>query len=81
MPCWPLTWTPGSFEDTTVARQASARGLCVLEEGIFASGSSPLTISLHDLDAMKTTQWINLSTDARQSIHTLAIWPFEAESA
>jgi hypothetical protein len=72
---------PGSFENTSVARQAFARGLCVLEEGIFASGSSPLTISLHDLDAMKTTRRINLSTDARQSIHTLAIWPFEAESA
>jgi hypothetical protein len=68
---------PGTFEDGAVARQAFARGLCVLDEGVFASGSSPLTISLHDLDAMKTTQRINLSTDARQTIHTLAVWPFE----
>jgi hypothetical protein len=68
---------PGSFEDTAVAGQAFARGLCVLGGGRFASGSSPLTITLHDLDAMKTTQRINLSTDARESIHTLAPWPFE----
>jgi hypothetical protein len=70
------TLEPGTFEDRAVARQAFARGLCVLDEGIFASGSSPLTISLHDLDAMKTTQRISLSTDARQSIHSLALWPF-----
>lgn len=68
---------PGSFEDRGAARQAYARGLCVLEEGVIAAGSSPLTISLHDLDAMKTTLRVNLSNDARQSIHTLAVWPFE----
>ena len=68
---------PGSFEDRGAARQAYARGLCVLDEGVIAAGSSPLTISLHDLDAMKTTLRVNLSNDARQSIHTLAVWPFE----
>lgn len=72
---------PGSFEDSAIARQAFARGLCVLDGGVFASGSSPLTITLHDLDAMKTTLRINLSIDARQAIHTLARWPFEAGSA
>jgi len=71
---------PGSFEDTKVARQAFARGLCVLDAGLFASGSSPLTLSVHDLDAMKTTLRINLSADAREAIHTLALWPFAAES-
>ena len=68
---------PGSFEDRGAARQAYARGLCVLEDGMIAAGSSPLTISLHDVDAMKTTLRVNLSNDARQSIHTLAVWPFE----
>lgn len=67
---------PGSFEDSAVARQGYARGLCVLEEGLFASGSSPLTITLHDVDAMKTTLRINLSTDVRHAIHSLALWPF-----
>jgi hypothetical protein len=74
------TLEPGSFEDSAVARQAFARGLCVLENGIFASGSSPLTICLHDLDAMKTTLRINLSVDVRQVIHTLAPWPFDVGS-
>jgi hypothetical protein len=67
---------PAGFEDTSLARQAFARGLCVLDDGLFASGSSPLTVTLHDLDAMKTTLRINLSTDVRQAIHTLAVWPF-----
>jgi hypothetical protein len=67
---------PGSFEDPSVARQGNGRGLCVVDEGRFVSGSSPLTLSLHDLDEMKTTLRINLSTDARHAIHTLAVWPF-----
>jgi hypothetical protein len=71
----------GSCEDSALARQAFARGLCVLGEGVFASGSSPLTITLHDLDAMKTTLRINLSTDARHVIHSLAPWPFEVEGS
>ncbi|RPH96648.1 MAG: hypothetical protein EHM68_10860 [Lysobacterales bacterium] len=69
---------PGSCVDSAVARQGFARGLCVLGEGAFASGASPLTITLHDLDTMKTTLRINLSTDARHAIHSLAPWPFEA---
>ena len=69
---------PGSCADSAVARQGFARGLCVLGEGAFASGSSPLTITLHDLDTMKTTLRINLSTDLRHGIHTLAVWPFQA---
>ena len=69
---------PGSYTDPSLARQAFGRGLCVLDEGRFVSGSSPLTITVHDLDAMKTTLRINLSTDARQVFHTLAIWPFES---
>ncbi|MGD8928182.1 MAG: hypothetical protein PVI22_04380, partial [Lysobacterales bacterium] len=72
--------TPGSFEDATVAIQGFAQGLCVVGGGHFASGSSPLTISLHDLDAMKTNLRINLSTDARQAFHTLAVWPFPVDA-
>ena len=68
---------PGSCADSALARQGFARGLCVLGEGAFASGSSPLTITVHDLDAMKTTLRINLSTDARHAVHSLAPWPFE----
>jgi len=72
---------PGSFEDRTIARQAFARGLCVIDGGAFVSGSSPLTVSLHNLDTMKTTLRVNLSNDVRQSIHTLAVWPFDVQTA
>jgi len=68
---------PGSYEDRFLARQGFGRGLCVLDESRFACGSSPLTVSVHDLDAMKTILRINLSTDVRQVFHTLALWPFD----
>ena len=67
---------PGSVEDPAMAVQGFARGLCVIDARCFVSGSSPTTVSVHDLDAMKTTLRINLSTDARHAIHTLALWPF-----
>jgi hypothetical protein len=68
---------PGSFDNPALARQAFARGLAVLENGIFVSGSSPLTLTLHDLDAMKSVLRINLSSDVRQAVHTLTVWPFD----
>jgi len=63
-------------EDAPGTRQGFARGLCVVEDGVFASGSSPATITLHDLDSMKTTLSINLSTDVRHTIQSLAVWPY-----
>lgn len=71
---------PGSLEDTATARQGFARGLCPLDGAAFASASSPLTVSVHDLDTMKTTLRINLSTHARHVPHTLAPWPFDTEA-
>lgn len=62
--------------DARIARQGFARGLCVVDERVFASGSSPATITLHDPDTMKTTLSINLSMDIRHTIHTLAVWPY-----
>jgi len=64
---------PGDMQGV---RQGFARGLCVVDDSVFASGSSPATITLHNLDTMKTTLSINLSTDVRHSIQTLAVWPF-----
>jgi hypothetical protein len=69
---------PGSYADSAVARQGFARGLCVLGEGVFASGSAPLTVTLHDLDTMKTTLRVNLSNDPQHAVHSLAVWPFGA---
>lgn len=68
---------PGSVADGDgKSRAGFARGLCVLDESVFAVGSSPATITLHNLDTMKTTKSINFSTDQRHSIHSLVIWPF-----
>jgi hypothetical protein len=58
------------------SRQGFTRGLCVLDDSVFAVGSSPATITLHDLDTMKTIKSINFSADPRHSIQSLAIWPY-----
>jgi len=57
-------------------QQGFVRGLCVVDDSMFAAGSSPSTITLHNLDTMKTIKSIALSTDPRHSIHSLAIWPY-----
>lgn len=68
--------THTDFDDSRIARQAFGRGLCVVSDGLVAAGSSPSTITLHDFDAMQTTQSINLSMDIRSSIHGLEVWPY-----
>jgi hypothetical protein len=59
------------------ARRGFARGLCVIDDSVFAVGSSPATVTLHNLDTMKTTLSINLGTDPGHSIHSIAVWPHE----
>ena len=59
-----------------IARQAFGRGLCTVTDSLLAAGSSPSTITLHDLDTMKTTLSINLSMDVRNAIHGLEVWPY-----
>lgn len=73
-PASQLTHT--DLDDSTVARQAFGRGLCVVRDGLIAAGSSPATISLHDLDDNRSLQTITLSLDIRTSIHGLVVWPF-----
>ncbi len=57
-------------------QQGFVRGLCVLDDSTFVAGSSPATIALHNLDTMKTIKSVTIATDPRQSIHSLAIWPY-----
>ncbi len=64
------------IEDTQVAQQGFGRGLCLINDRIVAAGSSPATISLHDLQESKTLLSVNLSVDNRNEIHGLEIWPF-----
>lgn len=61
----------------TLARQAFARGLCVLSDEVIAGGSSPSTIAVHNLRIKKTTTKVTLSKDIRNSIHGLEVWPFQ----
>ncbi len=63
-------------DDAQIARQSFGRGLCIIGKGVIAAGSSPSTITLHDLNSMKTTLSINLTMDIRNAIHGLEVWPY-----
>ena len=72
--------THTDLDDSRIARQSFARGLCTINNDLIASGSSPSTITLHNVDTMKTTRSINLSMDIRNAIHGLEIWPYPLDS-
>lgn len=73
----PEELTHTDLDDSRIARQAFARGLCVLGDGLVAGGSSPSTVSLHDLGTLKTTLTVTLSMDIRNAIHGLEVWPYD----
>jgi len=64
------------IEDARIARQGFGRGLCQINDRVVAAGSSPSTVSLHDLQDSKTLLSVNLSMDIRNAIHGLEVWPF-----
>jgi len=68
--------TQTDMDDSRIARQSFARGLCTVDEDVIASGSSPSTITLHNVNTMKTTLSVNLSMDIRNAVHGLEVWPF-----
>lgn len=63
-------------EDGKLARQAFARGLCVVEDDVVACGSSPSTITLHRLADGAKPRMATLTHDVRNAIHGLGVWPF-----
>ena len=63
-------------QDARLARQAFARGLCVVDDETFAAGSSPSTITLHDLRPGGKARMATLTHDVRNAIHGLEVWPF-----
>ena len=69
--------THTDMDDSRVARQGFGRGLCILDNGIIAAGSSPSTITLHDIDNLKTLSAITLTYDIRNAIHGLEVWPYK----
>ncbi len=68
--------THTDLDDSRIARQAFGRGLCTLDNGIIAAGSSPSTITLHDIDNLKSLSAITLTHDIRNAIHGLEVWPY-----
>jgi hypothetical protein len=62
--------------DARLARQAFARGLCVVDEDTLACGSSPSTIALHSLRPGVSSRVATLSHDVRNAIHGLEVWPY-----
>jgi hypothetical protein len=71
--------TNTDFGDPRTARQSFARGLCTIDDDLIAGGSSPSTITLHNVETMKTTLCVNLTMDIRNAIHGLEVWPFPVE--
>ncbi len=71
--------THNKLDQSHIARQSFARGLCIIDEHVIASGSSPSTVTLHNVDTMQTTHSVNLSMDIRNAIHGLEVWPYPLE--
>lgn len=65
------------MDDSDIARQGFGRGLCALSDRVVACGSSPSTISLHDLRESETLLSVNLTMDVRNAIHGLEVWPYD----
>ena len=64
------------IDDSNIARQAFARGLCPVDDRIVAVGSSPSTITLYDFVGNEKIGSVNMSMDIRNAIHGLEVWPF-----
>lgn len=78
VPVFPEDQLTGMGHDTShIARSSFGRGLCVVKDGLIAAGSSPSTISLHDLNSSETGLSVTLSTDVRNAIHGLEVWPWD----
>ena len=48
-----------------------------LTDSVVAGGSSPSTVTLYDLAGNKNLGSVQLSTDVRNTIHGLEVWPFD----
>jgi hypothetical protein len=64
-------------DTSNLARPSFGRGLCVVKDGLIAAGSSPSTVALHDLASGETALSVTLSTDIRNAIHGLEVWPYD----
>ena len=72
----PEELTHADVDDSRLARQGFARGLCVLSDSQVAGGSSPSTVTVYDLAANERLLSVNLSRDIRNAVHGLEVWPY-----
>lgn len=72
----PENLTHRDLDESGLARQGFARGLCTLSDTVVAGGSSPSTISVYDLAANERVLAVNLTMDVRNAIHGLEVWPY-----
>jgi hypothetical protein len=68
--------THAELDDSRIARAGFGRGMCVINDTLVATGSSPSTIALHDLEQTRTRSIVTLTRDIRNAIHGLEVWPF-----
>ena len=72
----PVSLLNKELDDSNLARQGFGRGLCPLTDRLIAAGSSPTTVSVHDLETGATVTSINISMDVRNAAHGLIVWPY-----
>jgi hypothetical protein len=78
VPRFPKDKLTGMGKDTSaIARPGFGRGLCVVNPELIAAGSSPSTIALHDMASGQTALSVSLSSDVRNAIHGLEVWPYD----
>jgi hypothetical protein len=68
--------THTDLDDSRIARQGFARGLCLIDDDLVAAGSSPSTAAIYALQSGKRLASVNLTMDIRSAIHGLAVWPY-----
>lgn len=66
--------------DEKVARKGFARGLCRWDGGWFA-GVSPATVSVYVDGRSEPVKAVNLSSDVRNAIHGLEVFPYSVDSS
>lgn len=72
----PQSLTNVSQDDSRIARQGFARGLCVIDDEMVAGGSSPSTVTIYNLRQSEPLVSVNLTMDVRNAIHGLEVWPY-----
>lgn len=77
VPALPRAALTGTAMDTSgLARARFARGLCVVGDQLIAGGCSPSTVALYDFASGQIALTVTLSTDVRNAIHGLVVWPW-----